>query len=89
MWMSPHTILVQVCAAVQSVKDLCEVEYRLGGVMINKYTFSQSLHWCHSSETAEPIAVKYDNNDSTNGESGESVWMRQNIAARGRRLVNM
>ncbi len=61
--------LVHVCAArYKSAKGLSDVEYRSEGVVINKYTLSQSHHWSHSSETAEPITVKHDNNGSTNGE---------------------
>lgn len=35
---SPPAIFVHVCSAAQSAKELDEVEYRLEGVMIDKYS---------------------------------------------------
>lgn len=50
VWLSPCTpaILVHVSAAKQSLKGLAEGEYK-SGVVINKYTLSQSYHWSHRS----------------------------------------
>lgn len=42
---SAPAILVRVCAAAQSAKAPAEVERRSKGVVINKYTLSQSHHW--------------------------------------------
>ncbi len=59
MWASP-SILVHVCAGSQSAKGLAKVEYRSEGVVIYKYTLSQSHHWSHHSETAVPITVTHE-----------------------------
>ena len=68
VWVSTcaPAILVHVCAAVQCAKGLGESKYRSAGVVIIKYSLSQSHHCSHSSETAEPITVKCDDDSSTN-----------------------
>lgn len=54
MWAPPYTpsILVYVCAAEQCAKGLGEGEYGSAGVVIIKYSLSQTHHWSHDSETA-------------------------------------
>ncbi len=63
-------------------KGPAEAEYGSEGVVINKYTLSQSHHWSRSPETAVPITVRHDNSDSTNEETtsprNHVVWSVQN-----------
>ncbi len=76
VWMSPSTpaFLVHEGAAAQSAHELGE--YISEGVVINEYALSQSDHWSHCFETAEPITVMHDDNISTNEESPqEMMWL--------------
>lgn len=71
MWASPGALamLFHGGASAQSAKGLGEVKYRLQGVMVNKYTFSQSHHLSHCSETAVPVTVMHGNNSPANGKT--------------------
>lgn len=62
---------LQACLLIWRIKinhwKVGEVKYISDNVIISKHTLSKSCHQCHSSETAVPVIVKNDNNDSTNG----------------------
>lgn len=72
------TSMVHMCKRVKVTRS--------EGLVSNKYTLSQSHHWCHRSETAEPITVKHDAN-SSNEESAcfpVDAERHHKSAARGR-----